>query len=82
MKALHGALAAAGAVLLATAAFTGSSEAETLKLGVMNALTGPYAYGGVPIQNAMKLAIDEANRSGVLGDNKLTLIEADSAGDK
>jgi branched-chain amino acid transport system substrate-binding protein len=82
MKALHGALAAAGAVLLATAAFTGSSEAETLKLGVMNALTGPYAYGGVPIQNAMKLAIDQANQSGVLGDNKLTVIEADSAGDK
>lgn len=82
MKALRGTLAAIGALVLSTGAFTAASTAETLKLGVMNSLTGPYAYGGVPIQNAMKLAIDQANQSGVLGDNKLAVIEADSAGDK
>ena len=55
---------------------------ETIKLGIMNPLTGTYAFGGVPIQNGMKLAIKQANDAGVLGSTKITYVEADSAGDK
>ena len=55
---------------------------ETIKLGIMNPLTGTYAFGGVPIQNGMKLAIKQANDAGVLGSTKMTYVEADSAGDK
>jgi branched-chain amino acid transport system substrate-binding protein len=62
--------------------FSASSWAETFKIGVINSLTGPYAFGGVPIQNAMKLAIEQANESGDLGDVKLEVVEGDSAGDK
>ncbi|MEC7256936.1 MAG: ABC transporter substrate-binding protein, partial [Pseudomonadota bacterium] len=59
-----------------------AAQAETYKVGVINALTGVYAFGGVPIQNAMKLAIDHANDSGELGDIKLDVIEGDSGSDK
>lgn len=73
----------AGAVsLLALAPLAGTAWAENVKIGVMNALTGPYAFGGVPIQNAMKLAIEQANASGDLGDVTLEVVEGDSAGDK
>lgn len=61
---------------------TYSASAEELKIGMMNSLTGASAFGGVPIQNAMKLAIEEANASGKLGHNKLAVIEADTASDK
>lgn len=72
-----------GAVsLLALAPFAGLASAEAVKIGVMNALTGAYAFGGVPIQNAMKLAIEQANESGDLGDVKIEVVEGDSAGDK
>ena len=58
------------------------AQAETYKIGVINALTGTYAFGGVPIQNAMKLAIEQGNESGKLGDVKLEVVEGDSASDK
>ncbi len=73
----------AGAIAFsASTAFTAASFAETATIGVMNAMTGPYAFGGVPIQNAMKLAIEQANASGALGDLKLEVVEGDTAGDK
>lgn len=59
-----------------------AAQADTYKVGVINALTGVYAFGGVPIQNAMKLAIDHANESGELGDVTLEVVEGDSGSDK
>ncbi|MBS3652034.1 ABC transporter substrate-binding protein [Pseudaminobacter sp. 19-2017] len=82
MKLTRRILMAGSAILLASASTAAPSWAETAKIGVMNALTGPYAFGGVPIQNGMKLAIEQANTSGALGDLKLEVVEADSAGDK
>lgn len=79
MNILRRTLLAGAAALLASTAI---ASAETYKIGVFNALTGPYAFGGVPIQNAMKQAIEEANASGELGDVKLEIVEADSASDK
>jgi len=51
-------------------------------MGVFNSLTGTYAFGGVPIQNGMKLALEEANAAGLPGGNKFKVIEGDEAGDK
>jgi branched-chain amino acid transport system substrate-binding protein len=82
MKLLRRTLLAGSVAMLAMTAFAAPGSAENIKIGVMNALTGAYAFGGVPIQNGMKLAIKEANESGVLGDTKIDVIEADSAGDK
>lgn len=82
MNRLRRALLAGGIGLMCLGTIVQPALAETFKIGVMNALTGPYAFGGVPIQNAMKLAIKQANDSGFLGGNKLDIVEADSAGDK
>lgn len=61
---------------------SGVASAADVKVGVMNAVTGAYAFGGVPIQNGMKLAIEHANASGALGSTKVIVVEGDSAGDK
>ena len=79
MKPLKTLKFASVAILLAGATM---SQAETYKVGVINALIGTYAFGGVPIQNAMKLAIQHANESGELGDVTLEVVEGDSASDK
>lgn len=74
--------------LLATAAalsagWTGAAIAQIeIPVAVFNATTGVYAFGGVPIQNGMKLAIEEANRQGLPGGAKIRIIEGDTAGDK
>lgn len=73
--------AIAGAVLLA---LSGASFAQgkEINVGVFNAMTGTYAFGGVPIQNGMKLALEEANAAGLPGGNKFHIFEADTAGEK
>ena len=82
MNPLRRTLLLSGVALMTLGAATASSAAAEIKMGVMNALTGAYAFGGVPIQNGMKLAITEANDAGVLGAAKIEIVEADSAGDK
>jgi branched-chain amino acid transport system substrate-binding protein len=74
-------LLAAAAAIAAGSAGIANAQAE-IPVGVFNATTGVYAFGGVPIQNAMKLAIDEANRQGLPGGAKIRIIEGDTAGDK
>ncbi len=65
------------------AAWSGTAYAQAeIPVGVFNATTGVYAFGGVPIQNAMRLAIEEANRQGLPGGAKIRIIEGDTAGDK
>jgi branched-chain amino acid transport system substrate-binding protein len=75
-------LLAAAAALAAGGAGTAIAQANEIPVGVFNATTGTYAYGGVPIHNGMKLALEEANRKGFPGGAKLKLIEGDTAGDK
>lgn len=82
MKYLKRTFAAGSVAMLAMGALAAPSAAETYNIGVINAMTGPYAFGGVPIQNAMKLAIKEANASGELGDVELNVVEGDTAGKK
>ena len=78
---MHRRAAVAGALLLA---FSGLAfgQGKEIPVGVFNAMTGTYAFGGVPIQNAMKLALEEANAQGLPGGNKFRIVEGDTAGDK
>ncbi|RZL95733.1 MAG: ABC transporter substrate-binding protein, partial [Variovorax sp.] len=57
-------------------------QGKEIPIGVFNAQTGTYAFGGVPIQNAMKLALEEANAAGMPGGNKFKIFEGDTAGEK
>ena len=68
----------------AAAATTGTAWAQgaELTVGVFNATTGVYAFGGVPIQNAMRLAIEQANKQGLPGGARIKIVEGDTAGDK
>jgi branched-chain amino acid transport system substrate-binding protein len=58
------------------------SQGKEIPVGVFNATTGAYAFGGVPIQNAMKLALEEANQKGLPGGAKFKVHEGDTAGEK
>src|SRR6266536_3736556 len=83
MKLLDRNKLAGGIVLIAMATGAVPADAnDAIKLGIMTPLTGTYAFGGVPIQNGIRLAIKHANDAGVLGNTKITYVEADTAGDK
>ncbi|MDR6538504.1 ABC transporter substrate-binding protein [Variovorax soli] len=77
----HWLLATMAAAAAATAGTAGAQGAE-LTVGVFNATTGVYAFGGVPIQNAMRLAIEQANKQGLPGGARIKIVEGDTAGDK
>ena len=72
-------------VLAAVAAgtcVTTHAQGNEITVGVFNATTGVYAFGGVPIQNAMRLAIEQANTQGFPGGMKIRIVEGDTAGEK
>jgi len=70
------------ATILLAAGGLAHAQGKEIPVGVFNSLTGTYAFGGVPIQNGMKLALEEANAAGLPGGNKFKVIEGDEAGDK
>ncbi|CAN5709637.1 ABC transporter substrate-binding protein [soil metagenome] len=76
------AVIAAAALLAASGFALAQGTPKELPVGVFNGLTGSYAYGGVPIQNGIKLALEEANQKGLPGGAKFKIIEGDSACDK
>src|SRR4051812_48951864 len=78
---MHRRTALAGAVLLAASGLA-FGQAKELPIGVFNALTGNYAFGGVPIQNGMRLALEQANAAGMPGGAKFKIFEGDEAGEK
>ncbi len=71
------------AVLLALAgvAATPVSAAEVI-VGAQLALTGPYAWVGVPARDAMVLGVEEINSSRMLGNNKIRLVIEDTGSEK
>ena len=77
------AIGAALAVLVALAggAATPVSAAEVI-VGAQLALTGPYAWVGVPARDAMVLGLEEINASGMLGNNKIRLVIEDTGSEK
>lgn len=72
-------------MLLATAGLlaTGTVRAQgtDIPVGVPMALTGPYAFVGVPIRNGIVTALEQANAAGTLW-GKIRIIEADDNSDK
>jgi branched-chain amino acid transport system substrate-binding protein len=68
------------AAALATA-FAGPALSETYKLSINLPLSGSWASFGDGMHNSFKLAIDQANASGVLGGDKIEVIRGDNAGD-
>ena len=56
-------------------------KAETYKLFVNLPLSGSWSNFGEGMYNAFKLAVDQGNASGVMGDVKLELVRGDNAGD-
>jgi len=78
MKALLKTILAAGT--LATG-LVSPTAAETYKLFVNLPLSGSWANFGDGMHNSFKLAIDQANASGVLGSDKLEVVRGDNAGD-
>lgn len=59
----------------------GPAWAKTYKLHVNLPLSGSWSNFGEGMYNSFKLAIDQGNASGLLGDDKLEVIRGDNAGD-
>jgi branched-chain amino acid transport system substrate-binding protein len=55
-----------GAAALAAASFTmnAGATAETIKIGMVNSLTGPHASFDLPASEGIQMAFDEINRKG------------------
>jgi branched-chain amino acid transport system substrate-binding protein len=59
-----------------------AARSQEIPIGVPMALTGPYAFVGVPIRNGIVLALEEANANGTLGAARIKIIGEDTASDK
>jgi branched-chain amino acid transport system substrate-binding protein len=72
------------AAALAATALTGAAQAQgaEVKLGVIMANTGTFAFVGVPVINAVRLAHEEMTAAGFFGATKVTLMVEDNRSDK
>jgi len=77
-----GKLALALVTAVGFGAFGEPALAQEIPIGVPMALTGPYAFVGVPARNGIVLALEEANANGVLGAARIKIIGEDTASDK
>jgi len=74
--------AVAPAAVIAAGMMAASASAQEVRIGIPAALTGAYAFVGVPITNGIVLALEEAQASGGLGRVKLKWTVEDDASDK
>ena len=72
------------AAALAATALSGTARAQgaEVKLGVIMSNTGTFAFVGVPVINAVRLAHEEMVASGYFGGTKVTLMVEDNRSDK
>ncbi len=71
------------AALFGTSVLAGTAHAVDYKLVNISSTTNTYAFVGVPASNALKLAAEQINASGMLGaGNKIVLINEDGASDR
>src|SRR6202035_5373127 len=71
-------VATIAATALLSAGLAGNAGAQTIKIGVNEPLTGPFAASGTYVVNGAKIAADEINaKGGVLG-KKIELIIEDN----
>lgn len=54
---------------------------ETIRIGAIDPLTGPFAAYGEPVRNGMLLAVDEINAGGGINGKKIELLIEDDGGD-
>jgi branched-chain amino acid transport system substrate-binding protein len=76
-KLRHWAAPAAAAILLGLASHAG---AQTIRIGTLQALTGPGASYGQDAVAGMRLAIEEINAAGGIGGRRLELVTRDDEG--
>lgn len=73
---------AAAALGIASALSVAPAKADDVKIGAIEILTGPNSRYGFAIRNGFDLALDEVNKTGILGGKKLAIQYEDSAGNK
>ncbi|NKJ95608.1 urea ABC transporter substrate-binding protein [Rhizobium leguminosarum bv. viciae] len=74
--------AALGAVMAASAAFSGAVAADdTIKVGILHSLSGTMAISETTLKDAMLMLIDEQNKKGGLLGKKLEAVVVDPASD-
>ena len=79
---LTSALAGVAATSLPALAPSASAQAAGIAVGAVEILTGPAAAYGIAIKAGLELALEEINKKGILGGQKIALTVEDSAGDK
>ena len=67
-----------GATALTFMLATGAASAQTIKIGVNEPLTGPFAASGTYVVNGAKIAADEINAKGGLLGHKVELVIEDN----
>ena len=75
-------IALIGAAAASLAIMARPALAEDYIIGAEIALTGTYAWIGVPSREGLDVGIEEVNASGALGANKLKVVIEDTASDK
>src|SRR5258707_12866364 len=65
-------------IALAAALLGGAAEAQTIKIGVNDPLTGAFAASGTYVVNGAKIAADEINAKGGILGKKLELVIEDN----
>src|SRR5690349_22515605 len=66
------------AIALAVAVIGGVAEAQTIKIGVNEPLTGAFAASGTYVVNGARIAADEINAKGGILGKKLELVIEDN----
>src|ERR1700751_406064 len=66
------------AVAVAVPLLSGTADAETIKIGVNEPLTGAFAASGTYVVNGAKIAADEINAKGGLLGRKIELVIEDN----
>lgn len=74
--------AGAAALLIAASVAAASPARADVPVGAIEILSGPAAAYGIAIRSGLELALDEINKKGVLGGQKIVLTVEDSAGNK
>jgi branched-chain amino acid transport system substrate-binding protein len=69
---------AAGAMM----SLIGTADAKDILITSVTELTGAVASQGIPLSRGMKLAADEINASGYLGEDKIKLVQLDNGSDR
>jgi branched-chain amino acid transport system substrate-binding protein len=77
MKRAHGPFTSA-AMVAALTLLAGVAAAQTIKVGVNEPLTGPFAASGTYVVNGAKIAADEINANGGVLGNKIELVIEDN----